>query len=579
MKKKGFVKATAVMLACLSLSLAGCGGDGGGLRGSNKRLQIYLTASQYSKRTIEEMEDYYNDEVADGYTIKISLQSAGYDSSIGNILSTGSADIVELTDKYAKQYIIPDYLLPLDSYIDEGVLDISDMTPSAVNRFRLNAETGEVGEDQPLYAIPKDTQFVMMFYNKTAFEDCGINVVTIAEDSLDAYNEEHGSSYLPHGYYVYETNPDPSDTSLKQTTFNGVTGYHVFNDCIPMNWEEQLTLAKAFTPSYNQSSPTEYGYYSEWWFNYGWSVGGDCLENGAEGNLVFTLCDDTPNYLVTADTSVNGTQYKAGELLGYLDKLYVKENGTGTLPLYELPSQYDAFAEFCALSQEKGKAVTDDGSVKGYGVSPNPTRLGKTSRSAVLTTKMAAMVAADLSEVGSLRSAMGALKMEWGIAPLAQYREYNADGTLKTSENGTPIQGLAVTHNEQSALAICSKTKYADYCAEFIGWWTSEDAQARLVKTGDCVSCLNSFNAKPETMETLKASLGCANIEPVVSIAQTVMQGDWSYVEDGDWITEWSNDLNTKVRDGDKTIDAFWAEWEQPVTEYLAANYTTKKYR
>ena len=57
----------------------------------------------------------------------------------------------------------------------------------------------------------------------------------------------------------------------------------VFNNRIPMNWDELEDLAMVFSPKANpnatQQFGTEYGMFTEWWFNYGWSVGGDCLQD------------------------------------------------------------------------------------------------------------------------------------------------------------------------------------------------------------------------------------------------------------------------------------------------------------
>lgn len=561
------------LCAAMTIGLAACNGGGGlGNRGSNITLKVWLSTDAYSRSTLLEMENYFNENVADGFRIRITQQSSGFQSSLASQLSNGSVDVVEVTDQYAKQYIIPGYLLSLDGYVEDGTVDISGMTESSVNRFRLNASTGEVGQAQPLYAVPKDNQPVAMYYNATAMKELGVNIISVPEEELDAYNEANGTSYLPHGFYEYET--DPTNGSLQSSTLGGVTAYRVFNDCIPMNWEELVTLSRYFT---DESSSVTYGYYSEWWFNYGWSVGGDCLENGADGNLKFTLCDDTPNYLVTQATQVNGTQYEAGDLLSYVDRQYAEENNF-TDGLYELPSQYDAFAEFCALSQIRGVNVTDDGSVVGYGISPNPTRLGNTSRSAVLTTQLAALVASGPDDMAALQETMAARELEWGIAPLAQYREYNEDGTLKTVD-GTPVVGLATSHNLQCALAICAQTEYPDECAQFIGWWTSEEAQTMLLSTGTRVSCLTALNASDEAQETMGEAMGCDNVYALTLAARGSMQGDWSYVEDGNWVTNWANDLNTNVRNGVKTIDAFWRDWESVTNTYLAEHYTTQKYR
>ncbi len=570
------------MTVCGAVALmsAACNPDTGlGNRGTAKTLKVWLSTNSNTTAILRNMENKFNQTIGaeKGYSVSFTTRTAGFDSQVSSHLAQGTVDIVEITDKIAKGFIKSGYLLNLDPYVENGTLDVSDMTASAVNRFRLDAETGNVGAEQPLFAVPKDNQPTALFYNATALKKLNVHIISVEESALDGYNKANGTKYLPHGFYEYAESPA---SGLVCSVLGEKAAYRVFNDCIPMNWEELITLSKYLTKSYHAESPTTYGYYSEWWFNYGWSVGGDCLENGEDGSLRFTLCDDTPNYLATKPVTVNGAAYEAGELLSYVDKLYAVKNNAeeiGDKTLYELPSQYDAFSEFCALSQAAGKKVNEAG-VVGYGISPNPTRLGNTSRAAVLTTQLSAIVAAELNEAGTIKSTMRTRKLEWGIAPFAQYREYNADGTLKTV-NGTQIVGVPAGHNLQCALAVSAATKYPAECAEFLGWWTGEEAQSMLLESGTCISCLNSLNEKQTSQETLRTAIGAQNIAPLLSIGKNVRQGDWSYVEDGNWITNWANDLNSDVRNGNKTVDAFWTTWEDSVNVYLKEHYTTKKIR
>ena len=55
------------------------------------------------------------------------------------------------------------------------------------------------------------------------------------------------------------------------------------------DWEEQRYIMKCFTKSWNpEQATTDYGFASEYWFNYGWSVGGDVMGfDGEEYDLLF----------------------------------------------------------------------------------------------------------------------------------------------------------------------------------------------------------------------------------------------------------------------------------------------------
>ena len=74
-----------------------------------------------------------------------------------------------------------------------------------------------------------------------------------------------------------------------------------------MNWDEMEDLAMIFSPSSNPNAGkdfgTDYGMFTEWWFNYGWSVGGNCLQDlSGDGEWNFSLLDSTPNYIVTGES-------------------------------------------------------------------------------------------------------------------------------------------------------------------------------------------------------------------------------------------------------------------------------------
>lgn len=69
-----------------------------------------------------------------------------------------------------------------------------------------------------------------------------------------------------------------------------------------MNWDEIEDLARLLSIAQNKNNlnrkagdrsvATTYGYYTEWWFNYGWSVGGDCLQDlTGEGTWAYGLAD------------------------------------------------------------------------------------------------------------------------------------------------------------------------------------------------------------------------------------------------------------------------------------------------
>ena len=54
--------------------------------------------------------------------------------------------------------------------------------------------------------------------------------------------------------------------------------------------------------------------------------------------------------------------------------------------------------------------------------------------------------------------------------------------------------------------------------------------------------------------------------------------GDWSYLEKGDWVTIWSKLLNSDVRNGEMTLEQFFADECIAKTNEALKTYRAKKY-
>jgi hypothetical protein len=135
-------------------------------------------------------------------------------------------------------------------------------------------------------------------------------------------------SIEPYFYDEYSEGWTPIDTENGEVM--------VFNNRIAMNWDEVEDLAMLFSASHNPGSNgrskygTTYGYFTETWFNYGWTVGGDCLYDlTGNGDWNFGLLDPNPNYIVKEGktfTGRTGTVYQGGETIAFYDKMNADEN-------------------------------------------------------------------------------------------------------------------------------------------------------------------------------------------------------------------------------------------------------------
>lgn len=579
--------AAVVSLGCL----AGCSDPDQDLKDQAKyKLSFWTAVSPASDAVFKEVIDTFNRTNTEG--IYVTPTPRADSSGFGMQLAGSNApDVVYTEDRYFKGYVLDRYLEPLDGYVAKSELvDLDDMWTSTVDRFRFDPETGYSGGDNPLYAVPLDNEPTVIYYNKTQFKEQKINLISVAEEELTDYNKANGTKYLPHGYYEYATNPNPADSSMMQ---NGEGKYCVFNNQIAMNWEELRTVAQKCTQEYNHDSTSEYGFMNEWWFSYGWSVGGDCLEwvsdpNGdgdtSDAQYMFSLGEDASNYLVTKDSQVNENSYKAGEILSYDDKHFVEDNASapavaalleGEEPaLYELPSMYDAFVEFCRLSQSTSKFVTDG--YKGYAVSPTPSQVSQIGKERYFTSGKLAMLCNGLTASYNMSRAIGS-KFEWDVAPLYQYREYDEKtGELKTV-NGTPVTGKKSAHNVVRGYAIPVNSKQKDAAWKLIEYLASKEVQEKLIPAYLGVPARVSV-AKSEAFLGWNDRYVPDNKAALVAAADYCTVGDWSYIEDGEWINHWADVLNTSVRGGTMTLDDFFRHTCIEATNRTLTKYTARKY-
>ncbi|NMA67523.1 MAG: extracellular solute-binding protein, partial [Clostridiaceae bacterium] len=485
--KRLLVIATAFIML---LSLFGCNNNGSSNNRKQGRIKVTFWAEvdDANQTLILDIVHKFNEE---NPNINVTLvpQSTGYSSNLAATLrGSNPPDIVMIEDKFFKRYVNEGYLTKLDDYIkstNDQNFSLDEIWPSIVNRFSYNPETGYSGTGSDYYAIPNGNNPTLLYYNITLFKQQNINIISIAEDELNDYNSKNGTSYLPHGFYVYSKAPAEGLVARSDGK------YYVFNNRIPTNWSELVELSKIFTKSYNPTSSSTYGFLNEWWFSFGWSVGGDCLEwDDEKGQYIFNLGDVTPNYLVTGSEplTINNNKYNPGSLLSYEDKIYVAKHLSdskikeylNTQKLYKLPSIKEAFTEFCRLSQTTNRVVT--AGKYGYGGSPSPTTLGNNSKATYFTTGEVAIVCESLGSVRTIGENMKALGKEWDVAPLYQYREYNSDGTLKYV-NGIPVVGKMAAHNYSTGFAIPSNAKHKDAAWKFITYIAGAEGQKVLMKT------------------------------------------------------------------------------------------------
>ena len=583
-------KMVAMLLALvLVLSLTACGGgDSPAAEApveSDGRTVIYYAASYVTaqvQNAYKEMVETYNNGqgVIDGVYVQMRDNSGAISGLDSALRSNYQYDVLQLNDDEFKTLAMQggNYFVALDDYLTADVKASMqwDQIPDAlVNRFRMNttpAEGGKylAGEGAALLAIPNGSDPQILYYNKQILADCGINVVSVPESELEAYNAANNATLMPHGYAEYKE--APFDGALSGKNEAGEFVYKVFNECIGMNWEEQRCLSRAFQKQYGYN----YGFMSEWWFYMGFSVGGDCVGwDEAANQYRLTLTDKQPGYLALADITVDGRAYTKGQVLTYESKLFLNNNANELSKLegkiYKMPSQYDAILEFTRMGVPADKQA--DVGINGYGIAPSTTA----NRTARFTSGTDCPFLIEyFSQANSFKGILGDAL---GMAVPAQYREYVGGSTYENGgaeylkvigetyngevytgelkvENGTPIVGEAATASEAAGFFVPANTKSKNYDAamKFVTWAAGPEGQAILAKGNKLVPNQTSYglNAYADSADRIVPNMWAG-----AYVAQEADIGDYTYFTSLTWITEWSMAFNSDVREGRMTLTDF----------------------
>ena len=421
--KKAAVALAAIMGFGAVASLSACGGGSG-------EIEFWYSASVPNGRIISEMIETYNNGqgIEDG--VKVKGDNRGGISRTN--LIADSPNVIMLSDEQYKQFAVEDFYLDLTQYYEKmpGNYKEEEIPSSFTRAFRIDTKDDAngkrmAGEGAAIQGIPCGIDPMVHYYSKKTFEDEGIKIISCEEKDL-------ASKYpglQPHGYAEYTAENGakaPVEGATVSENLAGEQVYKIFNNLIPMNWEEYRYLSKSFTKAYNENSPTAYGSAMHHWFSIGWSVGGDCVGYDGE-KYTFTALDDSDNYLVTAQdgVTVNGRHYAAGEVVRYEDK--VKQADIATMAgLHVLPSQETAMQEFIDLTVPQVK--TGGMVATGFGVS---TALNEGVDALYSAANNVAMVSGRIEQMTTLEVAYRGL---YDITVPTQWREYKGGSVYYTGE-------------------------------------------------------------------------------------------------------------------------------------------------
>lgn len=563
------------------------------------QVEFWINGDKYELEVFSSLVDKFNEKYEG--QIKVNLKqkpSDGYETAVETALSGNKLDIFYVGDAGYKAYAEQGLLYDITDFVENSTIyDMSKMWPNVVTRYKYDVNTKLSGTDTGrYYGVPKDIGPTVIFYNETEFEKAGVKVISVAADQLDAYNggakDDRGNTKADVGL---------SDVTVKEYGYFVVNDQKYFNNQIPMSWDETVELANILQN--NMTNPNAYGYFTEWWFNYGWSVGGDCIQfvpttdsayNG--GWYDFTLSDDTPNFIVADDVSdavtVNGNSYKAGEIISYQDKLGL--NSTATVgenyskaitaevtalvndgKLNQLPSQREAFTEFVRLASKTSTVVdTVDGvDLYGYGVTPTPNSIGSDAgKTQAFAQGEIAMLVDGRWRVSYFRDPDSGVNFTWDVCPLPMYRDYDVDGF--GAEREVTVHGVEAGHSGSVGLCINNNSILKVASWKFIEFVASEEGQTAQAQKGFAIPLQKDLANSEVFLQTDKMP---RNSKVFITAAEVQGAGDWWYLTDKAWIDDWAGVLNGDVRNGKKSMTEFFECKQFSDTYSKLLKYTEKK--
>lgn len=558
-----------------------------------------------------EMVDEFNKTYGAEHNIKVDhtpIGITGYNNYIQSMSTArNSYDVCVVIEDRFKAWATTGIIGPMEEYFNAVTdIDVSDVFPNTVNRLRLNVSNNTSNLSDPLYGMPLDTKPSALYYNESLFNKAGIIIISVDEEDMDAWNR--GEIADKRGHKKSDFDKLSNVTVPKKGYYRSVRPYVsgfewtmpasdeilVFNNRIPMNWDEMEDLAMIFSPSSNPNAGkdfgTDYGMFTEWWFNYGWSVGGNCLQDlSGDGDWNFSLLDYTPNYIVTGESYTgkwSGKVYNKGETLEHNDKFDLPagkvmtpdNNGGYTLDgkklgiradvtaaatagtLGELPSTRDAFTRYLRLGASKTSVIENAG---GLDIAPNPIIFNTRTRQNYWYSGKMAMLVDYSTYIENFSKQATIYNFEWDVAPLIVYKEYTEP--MNPNCDTVKIQGKEAGECNSKAMCVRARTstQIKESAAKFIKWMASKEGQSLRAEKGH-------FPNQQELLGSIKYN-GYApkNITVFSENLQYQSAGDWWYLPDDMWIKTWATPLNSEVRNGTLTYDLWKKDAIPDTNEYL----------
>ena len=592
-------KVIACVLSTLTLTagFAGCGG--GDDFGGKTVVEYWASVAMEEAVQIQASIDWFNNNNTDNIHILFQNKVSGFDEALDRTLTAGvkGPDLFAISESGVKKkasYGDAGVLENLQSYLDNDPDGLSGIAPSALSSYRYGKQHMTVNADDPLYALPVTMNTAVLSYNASAMKNQGVIIISVDAEDIDAFNngapDKTGKTKADYGItwdvrargfdrwdgttdknYVKGTYSDDGKTFTANSTAwtlpefgtdGKVAEKMVFNNRIAMSWDEVEDLGRLMTsnaqsgyyPNGSKNKPdTQWGFYTRYWFAYGWGVGGAAIKDSTgEGDWSFTLGEDTQYCLlyeqigtekdILVDKVVcdgNGRPIFVAE-----DNVASYTKGANQYFSDPLPSQYQAFERF--FYQQK---KPEHG---GLYIGPRQTNDigGSTELAFFQTEKMCMFGHFETSMLNSASKAIGD-RFEWGLAPTPVYKAYDSEGNLVN-------KGAEMTYSYQNtAVAMWNNSDSKPESYKVMKYLSSGKHQEFVGQTGLRLSPVTEYNYEYFVPTNEANPVMPANVSIFADTLNLRFQDENTFFADAYWCTTWAEPLNSTYREGNYTFAQF----------------------
>ncbi|MCR5293844.1 MAG: sugar ABC transporter substrate-binding protein [Lachnospiraceae bacterium] len=139
----------------------------------DKTLNVFLYMQEHEKEIykglVEEFVEEHKDEIKE-VVFEITTQDEYNTKMIANMTASDMPDVFYCAPADVRKYVDNGYIQPLDDYVDQATVDKLWGTTQTIYRY----DGTNIGEGS-LYALPKDFSCFAFAYNKTLFDEAGLD--------------------------------------------------------------------------------------------------------------------------------------------------------------------------------------------------------------------------------------------------------------------------------------------------------------------------------------------------------------------------------------------------------------------